>query len=49
VARRNSNQAGGAEHLLAALLSQSDSWVPSVLQKAGIPTAGLSAAVATGN
>jgi len=45
VARRNSNQAVDAEHLLAALLSQSDSLVPSVLQKLGIPTAGLSAAV----
>src|SRR5271170_4646685 len=45
VARRNSNQAVDAEHLLAALLAQSDSLVPSVLQKLGIPAVALSTAV----
>ena len=45
VAQRNSNQAVEPEHLLAALLSQSDSLVPSVLQKLAIPAAALSAAV----
>jgi len=45
VARRNSNQAVDAEHLLAALLAQSESLVPSVLQKLGVATTALSAAV----
>src|SRR6202167_971874 len=45
VARRNANQAVDAEHLLAALLAQSESLVPSVLQKLGIPAAPLAAAV----
>ena len=45
VARRNANQAVDAEHLLAALLAQSESLVPSVLQKLAIPTAALSNAV----
>jgi ATP-dependent Clp protease ATP-binding subunit ClpB len=44
-ARRNSNQAVDAEHLLAALLAQGESLVPSVLQKLGVPAGALSAAV----
>jgi ATP-dependent Clp protease ATP-binding subunit ClpB len=44
-ARRNSNQAVDAEHLLAALLAQGESLVPSVLQKLGVPVAALTAAV----
>jgi ATP-dependent Clp protease ATP-binding subunit ClpB len=45
VARNNSNQAVDAEHLLAALLAQSDSLVPSLLQKLGLPVAPLAAEV----
>ena len=45
VARRNSNQAVDAEHLLAALLAQGESLVPAVLQKLGVPAAALAAAV----
>jgi ATP-dependent Clp protease ATP-binding subunit ClpB len=45
VARRNSNQAVDAGHLLLALLAQGESLVPSVLQKADISPAALSAAV----
>ena len=45
LARRNSNQEVDAEHLLAALLQQSDSLVPALLQKLGISTPTLDAAV----
>jgi ATP-dependent Clp protease ATP-binding subunit ClpB len=45
VARRNSNQEVDAGHLLAALLGQSDSLVPSLVQKLGVPPAALAAAV----
>jgi ATP-dependent Clp protease ATP-binding subunit ClpB len=45
IARRHSNQEVGAEHLLAALLEQSDSLVPALLQKLGVPAAGLADAV----
>jgi ATP-dependent Clp protease ATP-binding subunit ClpB len=45
VARRNSNQELDADHLLAALLGQSESLVPSLLQKLGVVPAGLAAAV----
>jgi ATP-dependent Clp protease ATP-binding subunit ClpA len=45
VAKRNSNQAVDAEHLLAALLGQGESLVPSVLQKLGVSVPPLSAAV----
>jgi len=45
IARRHSNQEIGPEHLLAALLTQTDSLVPSLLQKLGVPPAALSADV----
>jgi ATP-dependent Clp protease ATP-binding subunit ClpB len=45
IARRHSNQEIGPEHLLAALLTQTDSLVPSLLQKLGVPPAALGAAV----
>jgi ATP-dependent Clp protease ATP-binding subunit ClpB len=45
IARRNSNQEVDAEHLAAALLTQSDSLVPSLVQKLGVPPAALAAAV----
>jgi len=45
LARRHSNQEVGAEHLLAALLAQSDSLVPPLLQKLGVPAAALAEAV----
>lgn len=37
VARQHSNQALEPEHLMAALLAQSDSLVPALLEKLGIP------------
>jgi ATP-dependent Clp protease ATP-binding subunit ClpB len=43
-ARHNSNQEVGPEHLLAALLAQSESLIPSLLQKLGAPAAALAAA-----
>jgi ATP-dependent Clp protease ATP-binding subunit ClpB len=45
VARENSNQALEPEHLLAALLGQSDSLVPALLQKLGVSTPKLSASL----
>jgi ATP-dependent Clp protease ATP-binding subunit ClpB len=45
VARRNSNQEVDAEHLMAALLGQSESLVPSLVQKLGVPPTALAAAV----
>ena len=45
IARRNSNQEVDAEHLGAALLAQSDSLVPSLVQKLGVAPAALAAAV----
>jgi ATP-dependent Clp protease ATP-binding subunit ClpB len=45
IARRNSNQEIDAEHLVAALLGQADSLVPSLAQKLGAAPAALSAAV----
>ena len=42
IARRNSNQEVDAEHLVAALLAQSDSLVPSLVQKLGASPAALS-------
>ncbi len=45
VARNHSNQALEPEHLLSALLAQGDSLVPALLQKMGIPAAGLAEAV----
>ena len=41
VAHRYSNQEVDAEHLLSALLEQSESLVPALLEKLGIPSAGL--------
>jgi ATP-dependent Clp protease ATP-binding subunit ClpB len=43
-ARRHSNQEVGPEHLLAALLAQSESLIPALLQKLGAPAAGLASA-----
>ena len=45
IARRNSNQEVDAEHLVAALLEQSDSLVPSLVQKLGAQPAALADAV----
>ncbi len=45
IARQNSNQEVDAEHLVAALLAQSDSLVPALAQKLGANPAALSAAV----
>jgi len=45
IAKQNSNQAVDAEHLLAALLAQSESLVPSLLQKLGVPVPVLTSAV----
>jgi ATP-dependent Clp protease ATP-binding subunit ClpA len=45
VARRHSNQEVGPEHLLAALLAQTDSLIPPLLQKLGVPAPALAAAV----
>jgi len=45
IAQRNANQELDAEHLLAALLAQSDSLVPPLLQKLGVPLPAISAAV----
>jgi ATP-dependent Clp protease ATP-binding subunit ClpB len=45
IARRNSNQELDSEHLVAALLEQSDSLVPSLVQKLGVPPTTLAAAV----
>src|SRR5580658_7337257 len=45
IARRNSNQEVDAEHLAAALLGQSESLVPSLVQKLGATPAALAAAV----
>src|SRR5580700_7363800 len=45
VARRHSNQEVGPEHLLSALLAQTDSLIPPLLQKLGVPSAALAAAV----
>ncbi len=45
IARRNSNQEIDSEHLVAALLGQSDSLVPSLVQKLGAAPAALAAAV----
>ncbi len=42
VARQHSNQALEPEHLMAALLAQSDSLVPALLEKLGIPAKVLS-------
>src|SRR5580700_7238192 len=44
-ARRHSNQEVGPEHLLAALLAQTDSLVPALLQKLGVPAPALAEAV----
>jgi ATP-dependent Clp protease ATP-binding subunit ClpB len=44
VARRHSNQEVGPEHLLSALLAQTDSLIPALLQKLGVPAPGLAAA-----
>jgi ATP-dependent Clp protease ATP-binding subunit ClpB len=44
-ARRHSNQEVDTEHLLAALLGQSESLIPALLQKLGVPAAGLAAAL----
>jgi ATP-dependent Clp protease ATP-binding subunit ClpB len=43
-ARRNSNQEVAPEHLLAALLAQSESLIPALLQKLGAPPAALASA-----
>jgi ATP-dependent Clp protease ATP-binding subunit ClpB len=43
-ARHNSNQEVSPEHLLAALLAQSESLIPALLQKLGAPAAALAAA-----
>jgi ATP-dependent Clp protease ATP-binding subunit ClpB len=45
IARRNSNQEVDAEHLVAALLGQSESLVPSLVQKLGVSPATLAEAV----
>jgi ATP-dependent Clp protease ATP-binding subunit ClpB len=45
IARRNSNQEVDAEHLMSALLGQSESLVPSLVQKSGVPPTALAAAV----
>ncbi len=45
LARRHSNQEVGTEHLLAALLAQTDSLIPPLLQKLGVPAAALADAV----
>jgi ATP-dependent Clp protease ATP-binding subunit ClpB len=45
LAQENSNQELDVEHLLAALLEQSESLIPSLLQKLGVPLPALSAAV----
>jgi ATP-dependent Clp protease ATP-binding subunit ClpB len=45
MARRHSNQEVGAEHLLAALLAQTESLIPPLLQKLGVPAAALADAV----
>jgi ATP-dependent Clp protease ATP-binding subunit ClpB len=45
VARRHANQEVGPEHLLSALLAQTDSLIPALLQKLGVPVAGLASAV----
>ncbi len=45
VARSRSNQEIGPEHLLSALLSQTDSLIPPLLQKLGVPAAALTKAV----
>jgi ATP-dependent Clp protease ATP-binding subunit ClpB len=45
LARRHSNQEVGAEHLLAALLAQTEGLIPALLQKLGAPTAALANAV----
>ncbi|HEX3988794.1 MAG TPA: ATP-dependent chaperone ClpB, partial [Verrucomicrobiae bacterium] len=45
IARQNSNQEVDAEHLVAALLAQSDSLVPALAQKLGASPSALSAAV----
>jgi len=43
IARSHSNQEVDAEHLLSALLGQSESLVPSLLEKVGVPPTRLSA------
>src|SRR5580700_6520101 len=45
LARRHANQEVGPEHLLAALLAQSESLVPPLLQKLGVPAGALADAV----
>jgi ATP-dependent Clp protease ATP-binding subunit ClpB len=45
VARRHSNQEVGPEHLLSALLAQTDSLIPPLLQKLGVPANALAGAV----
>ena len=45
IARRHSNQEVDPVHLLAALLGQSDSLVPALLEKLGVPVSALAAAV----
>ncbi|HZM03554.1 MAG TPA: Clp protease N-terminal domain-containing protein, partial [Candidatus Saccharimonadales bacterium] len=45
LAQENANQELDVEHLLAALLEQSESLIPSLLQKLGVPLPALSEAV----
>jgi ATP-dependent Clp protease ATP-binding subunit ClpB len=45
LAQENSNQELDVEHLLAALLEQNESLIPSLLQKLGVPVPALTAAV----